>query len=171
MLSQRGWYLRKISGLSWGIDLQADWDRLQLPMPGIIFDVGGHKGESIDLFLSAFPSAHIISFEPVAANYTALRRRHGSTKNVQCLNFALGDREGVADIVLRKDSQTCSLNQPHTAEEFNKERVTVKTLDRVIENMGVNSVDLLKIDVEGYELKILAGASKVLSTGKIRAIL
>jgi FkbM family methyltransferase len=170
LLSQRGWYLRKVSGLSWGVDWQTDWARLQLPTPGIIFDVGAHKGESIDLFRSAFPSARIISFEPVAANYAVLRHRHGATMNVQCLNFALGDSEEFADIVLGEDSQTHSFNKPSTTGEFIKERVTVKTLDGVMQDMGVDSLDLLKIDTEGYELNVIAGASTALSSGKIRAV-
>lgn len=170
LLSQRGWYLRKVSGLSWGSDLQTDWKRLQLPIPSVIFDVGAHKGESIDLFREVFPSACIISFEPVAANYAVLRHRHGSTKNIQCLNFALGDSDGFADIVLGEDSQTHSLQKPSTAGELIKERVTLKTLDCVIQEMGLDGLDLLKIDTEGYELNVLAGASNALSSGKIGAV-
>jgi hypothetical protein len=50
-------------------------------------------------------------------------------------------------------------------------RVRLKTLDDCLKQWGVEQVDLLKLDVEGYEPQVLGGARYALSTGKIRAML
>jgi FkbM family methyltransferase len=49
--------------------------------------------------------------------------------------------------------------------------VPVNTLDDCLRSCGIEQVDLLKIDVEGFEPQVLAGAKESLGTGKIRAIL
>jgi hypothetical protein len=50
-------------------------------------------------------------------------------------------------------------------------RVAVLTLDEETERLGIDRIDMIKIDVEGYEPKVLAGARRLLREGRIRAIL
>ena len=49
--------------------------------------------------------------------------------------------------------------------------VAVRTLDDCLADWKVDRVDLLKVDVEGHEPKVFAGAAKALAEGRIRAIL
>jgi hypothetical protein len=47
----------------------------------------------------------------------------------------------------------------------------VRTLDAEAARLGLERIDLLKIDVEGYEAEVLAGASELLGAGRIGAVL
>jgi hypothetical protein len=49
--------------------------------------------------------------------------------------------------------------------------VSVQTLDLEMARLGIGQVDLLKIDVEGYEVRVLAGARRLLSERRIKAVL
>jgi hypothetical protein len=51
-----------------------------------------------------------------------------------------------------------------------RELVECRTLDAVVAEVGVEAIDLLKIDVEGHELAVLNGASKSIAAGRIKLI-
>jgi hypothetical protein len=57
-----------------------------------------------------------------------------------------------------------------TATSAHTEVVRVSTLDDILDSLGLESVDLLKLDVEGSELDALNGAERSLKAGKIHAI-
>lgn len=171
MLFRKGWFLRKNKGLPWGVDLEIDWIRLKIPKPNIIFDVGAHKGESMDRFQKIFPEAFCFSFEPVAMNYKNLVERFKESDSCKCFQIALGDSYGDADIKLGSDSQTHSLKTAPSASSGEKERVQVSTVDLTMAQLKIEKIDLLKIDTEGYELKVLHGASTALKNHRICAIL
>src|SRR5260370_4940296 len=50
-------------------------------------------------------------------------------------------------------------------------KINVRTLDSAVETLRLARIDLIKIDVEGFEPRVLAGATDLLKTGRIRAIL
>ena len=53
---------------------------------------------------------------------------------------------------------------------FQEENILLTTLDGYIKENGVEKIDLLKIDVEGHELKVLQGGAIALASGRIRCI-
>jgi FkbM family methyltransferase len=48
------------------------------------------------------------------------------------------------------------------------ETVTISTIDAIVEETGLTTIDMLKIDVEGHDLAVLCGASKTLERGIIK---
>jgi hypothetical protein len=56
-------------------------------------------------------------------------------------------------------------------ERATAEEVRVQTLDSALEEMGVDKIDLMKIDTEGHEPRVLRGAQKMLREGRVRAVL
>ena len=55
--------------------------------------------------------------------------------------------------------------------EFLEERVQIETIDEFCVSHGIDYIDFLKTDTEGYDLEVLRGADNYLASGKIRSIL
>ena len=81
-------------------------------------------------------------------------------KNVTMVNTALADVEGSAKLYL-KDSGKHSLVRVGPG-EYIETRLT--TLDGLIEELGLDSIDILKIDVEGAEMEVLKGGENALKS-------
>ena len=156
-----------------GTCLTHDIKRLSYPPTKEIWDVGAHKGETTLKFAEDFPKTLIRSFEPVSENYCYLRKNCSHLKNQSSHNIALGEENKKTKIYLQGASVIHSLrddlNKP-SAEDPKSEDIEVKTIDHVVNDFKTASIDLLKIDVEGYEIEVLNGAYKSLAEKKINFI-
>ncbi len=170
-LEERGWFLRRTAGLPVGTDLRLDFRRFGMAEPGLILDVGAHRGETANLFRQWFPFARIISFEPVRENFEALKNCVGQDDQIEPICSAVGKTKGEARISMRRDSTTWSLENSDTKSNNRFETVSVVTLDDFVRERQLDSIDLLKMDTEGHELSVIAGGQKTLSEGKIKAVL
>lgn len=142
----------------------------------IIFDVGAHIGNySIDL--STNSEAQIYSFEASPITYQTLKKNTSNIKNILPMNFAVSDTLTNLKLYDYEDRDYSShatlyksiIIQIHKAQtkEYNIETTTI---DNFAEKHQINMIDLLKIDVEGHEFKVLQGAKKLLSTRSIKTI-
>jgi FkbM family methyltransferase len=172
-LEEHGWYVRKTMGLSSGVDCFLEIrDRLGIKLD-IVFDIGAHRGETVADILDQFPNAQIFAFEPVPSNFQALQINCSKLPNVTCYCLALADREGAEDIFIQDDTQTHTLKRPlrgGSAPALTAS-IEIATLDGFLQNRNVAQIDLLKIDVEGCELRVLAGAAETLNQNPPRLIL
>ena len=94
-------------------------------------------------------------------------------KSFCAYQFAFGETNKSAKIHLQDASVTHSLrddlNQPNQ-QDLDSEDIEVRTIDSVVSDFSFTSIDLLKIDVEGYELKLLEGSKKCLRDKRINFI-
>jgi len=138
-----------------------------------VWDVGAHQGETALYFAKKFPKSTIRSFEPVSSNYNLLIQNCRKLENFHAHNFALGEQNTKTKIFLQGASVIHSLrddlNKPST-EDTKSEDIKVKTIDYVLNEFETTTTDLLKIDVEGYEIQVLGGARKSLTEKKINFI-
>ena len=139
--------------------------------PALIFDVGAHRGESLDEFTKWFPQARVHCFEPSSDAFAALRRRAARNPRVTCVNVALGDAAGEATLYIRLGTDNNSLSDysgQHKLEEvLSTEIVAVDTLDSYASAHGIRRIDLLKIDTEGLDLKVLSGGRAMFDSQSI----
>ena len=146
----------------------------------VILDVGGHFGESVLEFCRWFSNANIHSFEPDPDSYRTLCNNTRSLRRVRCANVALGEACGTAKLhrngfdatnsLLRTSEQSSRYIDPALLKTNSLSVVDVTTIDRYLEDNGIDGVDVLKIDAQGFELRVLMGAERALRSGSIRLI-
>jgi FkbM family methyltransferase len=142
---------------------------------GTIIDVGANEGQFARSFLNYFPQAQFYCFEPVQEPYRKLLD-WAETKNgkIACFNIALGDHEGVVEMHLHNDhtpsssllqaTDQCHQIYPQTQSE-SMINVRLTTLDEVLKDVMFQMPGkiLLKLDVQGFEDRVLRGAPRILA--------
>jgi FkbM family methyltransferase len=145
-----------------------------LPPDGVLFDVGANVGlVAIDV-LALHQSATVHAFEPHPANLAALRRNlapHMGDR-ARVVSAAAGAERGELELVVGHEAGAHRLRGSGEAldGEARTLPVDVLTLDDYAASEGIERIDVMKLDVEGFELGVLQGASALLERGAIRAI-
>ena len=143
----------------------------------IILDVGAHRGESLRSFdKNATKSYVYIGMEPNPDAYVDFIKVAEEIKSglseVHCLASAVGNKDGKVKFLKTNQSAVGGLLSPIQGlaervptgdhliqEEFEVDLVTVDTLAN---RFNLDSIDVLKIDTEGYDLEVLKGADSLL---------
>lgn len=145
--------------------------RALVASPRVILDCGAFTGTTARQLRAAFPRAEIYSFEPVAANFAELEKAAGELR-VHAVRAAVSDFDGMTTINLTVGGQSASLlgyqAEQNPLERYHRviggEQVPAVTLDNWCADNRVDprQVDILKMDIQGAELKALAGARRLL---------
>lgn len=131
-----------------------------------VIDIGANVGE-YSIAVSDYAS-DVLAFDPDPNIQNALKENLKRLSNVKLFEVALSDSEGDVNFFLSTKDADSSLVEP---DEFSR-TVTVKavTLDQVISEQKIKKIDFLKLEAEGWEPEILAGASDTLKIVKKIAI-
>ena len=138
----------------------------------MILDVGANEGDTALRFSTYFPDARIHSFEPTSRVFINLLENVESSENITAVNVALGSENTLKTLHINELSTLTSFCT-HTCgmgKEIGEERVKVVTLDCYASENSVETIDLLKIDTQGYEVEVLKGASELMVENRIRVI-
>lgn len=149
-----------------------------LLQPGMTFlDVGANWGyfSLLGAFLAG-PSGRVISLEPEPRLFACLEKnaaRNGFAQ-IRCLSLAAADREGSLQFAGFSDDQSnwgISRLVARDAAPASTFAVPTQSLDRLLDELGVASVDLLKMDIEGAEGFALAGLERTLREQRVSRLL
>ena len=133
--------------------------------PQVIFDVGANIGMTALYFACAYPRAHIFCFEPLPDNLELLRLNAANFPDrITVIPKGLGDHEATLPYHPSSDPRNfggggffapgCDTTQ--------ETPLPVTTVDHAAAELGIEQVDLFKLDTEGAEASILAGTSDTL---------
>ncbi|HVR40616.1 MAG TPA: FkbM family methyltransferase, partial [Thermoanaerobaculia bacterium] len=144
--------------------------RERLAHARVVFDVGANRGDWAARALEINPDIDLHCFEPSRPTFDALVARGFHAR----LNrFALGDKPGDARMFVHDDSGTSSLYDRRGVEHFTatgEETIQVRTADDYCAEVGIESIDFFKIDVEGHEMAVMRGMEKLFRTGHVKVI-
>lgn len=148
-----------------------------VPVGGVVVDAGANVGYmSVLAAMAAGPQGRVEAFEPHPALVAVLRQnaatseRAGRSAPIAVHASALGDRSGTATLLLpdefaSNDGTARVLDGPGQAGQTIG--VPLTTLDDAI---GDSRVDVMKMDVEGFEAHVLAGAARAIGGRRITHI-
>ena len=133
--------------------------------PGqVVVDIGANRGITVTRLARVVgPEGRVVGIEADPANFALLQRRvrENDLTWVTLLNRAVADEPGTLRIS-RRESQNSGMNSIGESGQ----PIEASTLDSILGELGIDSVDAIKIDVEGYEERVLAGAAETLSANR-----
>ena len=153
----------------------------------VILDVGAHRGESIERFRKLFPQSTVHAFEPDQDNFEVLSHKWAEKGETLLNNVGVSGSKGTLTFHRNLKSNTSGFHAVNTESDWAKNRsarhnvspeeytaksydVPVIDLDSYIEEHKLSRINLLKIDTQGHEDEVLAGAQKALEAGVIDVI-
>jgi FkbM family methyltransferase len=137
----------------------------------VVIDVGAHAGQFAKLFAGLAPRGHVYAFEPGAYARSILQPmlRLKGFGNVTVIAAGLSDQPGEATLSLPiKRSGSLgfglgNLGRDDAARAQQRETIATTTLDRFAAETGLQRMDFIKADIEGWEVRLLAGARESLA--------
>ncbi len=148
----------------WEIWHEPAYERLRGFKPlgdGCVVDGGGNVGFYAIHEAARLTAGRVLVFEPSPVAFSRLRRnlRGNRLTNVMAVNAAVGSSPGTAYFIEKPISLNCRVVNEKTEKAVS---VPCTTLDIALPQAGINRVDVLKIDTEGHETAVLAGAKAML---------
>lgn len=135
----------------------------------VFFDIGANVGYYSLIAAKTNPNNRIYAFEPVSRTYerAAANIKLNQLNNVFLHKKIISNHSGVASINVGNENNwgMSSLVQ-HDQLSGNSEQVESITLDNFVKEQKINRLDLVKIDVEGFEMNVLEGMNDTLNLFK-----
>lgn len=136
----------------------------------VAVDVGANNGAYCYFFKEIKKAKTVFAFEPLPNLFKKLTIWF---KNIELFNLALSNKKEVAKIHIpiiddKLYESRAKLDDLKEVNEtgFKEIEINIDTLDHVLEPKNINQLDIIKIDIEGHELKAIEGAVKSINTFK-----
>lgn len=170
-LTRAGIYYAKRQYMPCGIDWLWDVNRIARGRSiTTVFDVGANVGQTTQMIKARFPTAGVHAFEPVSSTFQTLEQNVRPLDGVTCHRLALSDSVGAAAMTAAANSPLNRLVDARPGPgpaDGGIERVETDTIDRFCLQRRIERIDLLKVDAEGADLKVLQGAARMLAESRV----
>jgi FkbM family methyltransferase len=142
-----------------------EYEHATLGEPAVVLDLGSHIGVSLLFFRVRYPRARIIGVEPNPEVFPRLERNVAQLEGVEVQRLAVAAYDGDLDFYPVKQAWSSSTCRP--SRDARPVIVRGRTLDGLFDDFGLESVDLLKLDIEAGEEEVLASSRRL---GDVRAV-
>lgn len=139
----------------------------------IIFDVGANTGQSISKFKKYFPKSKIYAFEPSEKAYKELEVLSRKYEDVSTYQMALGEKVEKRRIFENTSSDMNSfleMGRHGSGQVIGESIVNVLTIDQFCIDKKIPSIQLLKIDAQGFDYQVIKGAKETILANKIQLL-
>lgn len=130
----------------------------------VVFDIGANIGTTAMYFSSINSTAEIYAFEPHPKTYQRAEDnlKSNSFKNISLIKLGFGNKPDQVKLY-EVNSNNPGMNRiiPDN-NEFPFVVIEIDTMDNFVQRQGIQKVDFIKIDVEGFEFNVLSGAMRTL---------
>lgn len=138
------------------IFIKGEYDIKLSYIPRIIFDLGSNVGLSVAYFKLKYPESKVYAFEPDPETFKKLKRNVKQFEDVYVYNIAISDKNSREKFYSYPNSSMSSSTVRRIADqEYIK--VDNRSLDSLIKELKIESIDLMKFDIEGAEMKVFKG--------------
>jgi FkbM family methyltransferase len=147
--------------------------RLVAVEPRVAFDIGANTGDWTLEALQIWPACHIHAFEVAPPTFKQLTDRltDGSRSRVTAQCLGLSDSAGPQQMFFFPDHPELTADRPrHEGKAVEPFEAELERGDAYVERHGIESIDFLKVDVEGAEYRVLNGFTRTLNAGRIQCL-
>jgi FkbM family methyltransferase len=124
-----------------------------------IVDAGANIGDETARFLYHCPNATIVAIEPETRNFEILQANFGDLSNVRCIHGGLWHRDGRIQVV--NDSSTSQhMESFRVVPTSDPNGVEAWSIPRIMQEMGWDWIDVLKLDIEGSEYELFSTSAE-----------
>lgn len=114
----------------------------------LVIDLGGYKGQWTSDIYSKY-KCRVFVFEPVKKYYAFTRGRFSRNDSIEVYNNALSDKNGAEFIYLNADGSSTIRKEGVT------EKMIFRKFDEMMKELAIESIDLMKVNIEGGEYDLL----------------
>ena len=141
-----------------------------------VIDGGANRGSFTDAFLQLHRPERLVLVEAIPDLAEKLRARYAGRSGISVVSVALSDKNGEAQFEINRSDASSSLLpiDPRNMAWFNRDltvartvRVPTMTLPTLLAEHGMQTVDLLKLDLQGAERFVLTGGDAVLDRVRV----
>ena len=146
----------------------------------VILDIGAHVGNIAVRYRGWFPLCKLYCFEPFPQSFQALSHNTAADPLTFCYQSAMSDNNGSAVLnsnvsaptnsLLKTDEGSTSYWGEGLLDTISQVEVSTTTVDTFCLETGISHIDIMKMDVQGAEFSVLAGAKDSLANKRISLI-
>lgn len=133
--------------------------------PRSVLDIGANHGNWTREALRHFPEAEYVLVEPQGHLEICVQDLVQQGVRLRWVTAGVGDRAGMFPLTIAPHDTSSNFGMtPEAAAAYGYKQamVPVRTADEILDTVGAPVPDMVKIDAEGFDLKVLAGASKLI---------
>ena len=140
----------------------------------VVYDIGAHLGEFASLLVKIQAVSDIYCFEPIPNVFVKLVEKTQTFNKINCFPVALGNQSGIQRMNVNDFSASSSMltiGPVHIAEHpfaknTHEEEVQMMTLQEAVQRYKIPPPDFIKIDVQGYEDRVIRGGADIVNKAK-----